>query len=298
MIMQRGQLYRALDVCIQSMHAGLDLDRVLDLYPKWRSQLAPLIRSAYLAYQLGENTNCPQEDLERERQRFLHLSQTIVPERQASSRVNQRQGRLAVLILVGVIILLFVGSVFLTQKALPGSVFYGLKETGRDIRLAFVQDSREYIQIILLLDQRRLDEIQLLIQNRREAPVSFGGRINLGENGKWQIDGVRLISNHETQLVGDIWPGFYVRVEGILLRDGTLLAKRIRSQQFLIRGTVETFTPERMVVDGFEILFVPDTLVQGDLRAGARVEVMMLLADEGLYRARLIKIMEGTNPIP
>ena len=53
-----------------------------------------------------------------------------------------------------------------------------------------------------------------------------------------------------------------------------------------------------MVVDGVEILLAPDTLLQGDIAVGVGVHVMALLADEGLYRARLIKVIRSDVALP
>jgi hypothetical protein len=296
--MQKDQLYRALDVCVQSIQSGLDLDQVLNQYPKWRRELAPLIRSAYVAHQLGQSSSFSPDDFGLERQKFLQAAQMVIPDAHPITRPLRWRG-CAFFFVIGLMLsLIFSGAVFLSYRALPGSVFYGFKETSRDIRLSLIDDSQEYIQTSLLMDQERLQEIQTLIEQRREATVRFGGRITRGEADDWLVHDFKLVSDNETRLVGDIWPGYYVRVEGLLRTDGVIIAQRIQSQQFLIRGNVESLTPERMVVDGVEILLAPDTLLQGDIAVGVGVHVMALLADEGLYRARLIKVMDANSVNP
>ncbi|HSQ25549.1 MAG TPA: DUF5666 domain-containing protein [Anaerolineales bacterium] len=290
--MKKDKLYRALDVCIQSLQSGMDLDQVLDLYPKWRRELGPLIRSAYVANQIGGSTVFNQDGFEKERQKYLEAAQTIIPETQIPGKSGRLGGCMSLLILGMIVFLALSGGVFLSGRALPGSLFYGFKEASRDIRLFFIEDSRGYIQTNLLMDEERVQEIEEVIHKGRRVPVNFGGRITQGGDGEWKVHNLLIIYDAETQLVGDIWPGYYVQVEGVLLEDGSILAKRIQFQQFLIKGTVETLTPERMIVDGIEILLAPDTLLLGSIEPGSKVEVMTLLADEGLYRARLIKVIE------
>lgn len=290
--MQNDKLHRALDVCIQSLKSGMDLDQVLDLYPKWRRELGPLIRSAYVAKQMGELTVVNKDGFEKERQKYLEAAQTIIPETQINGKSARLGGCVSLLILGMIVFLALWGGVFISGRALPGNLFYGIKEAGREIRLLFIEDSKEYIQTTLLMDEERVQEIEDATHKGRRVPVDFGGRITQDRDGEWIVDNLIIIYDGETQLVGDIWPGYYVQVEGILLEDGRILAKRIQFQQFLIKGTVETLTPERMLVDGVEILLAPDTLLLGSIEPGSRVEVMTLLAGEGLYRARLIKVIE------
>lgn len=296
--MQKEQLYRALDVCIQSIQAGQDLDRVLDMYLKWRNELAPLIRSAFVAYQLGLSVSVPQEEFEVERQKFQQASQMVIPEVYMQSRPSRWRGIVLIFLVVMILSLVIGGLVVLSNRAFPGSIFYEVKEFRRDLHLSSLKGSQEYIQTRLQFDEERLLEIQSLAEMGREAPVSFGGRISQGENGEWLVNDLLLITNRETELVGDIWPGYYVRIEGYLLKDGQILAKRIQIQQFLVRGIVESLTAERLVVDGIEILLAPDTLLQGEISLGARVDIMTLLAGEGLFRARLIKVINSEEISP
>lgn len=296
--MGKDQLHRALDVCIQSIQAGQDLDRVLEMYPKWRSELAPLIRSAYLANQLGQLIEMPKDEFERERQRFNQASQLVIPKIHGSSRSAHLQRPVFLIILAVIVFLLLGGVVVLSNRALPGSLFYGVKEFRRNFQLSIIKNSQDYIHKSLLIDQERLQDIQSLAQSGRVAPVYFGGHIFRGEDSDWQINNLPLTTNSETQLVGDIWPGYYVRVEGSLLTDGKILAKRIQIQQFLVRGIVESLTSERLIVNGIEILLTPDTLLQGEIDIGARVDILTLLAGENLYRARLIKVIRTDEMTP
>lgn len=296
--MGKDQFHRALDVCIQSIQAGQDLDRVLEMYPKWRNELAPLIRSAYLANQLGQSMVMPQDEFEKEKQRFNQASQLAIPKIHGSSRSAHLQRPVFLIILAFILLLLLGGVVVLSNHALPGSLFYGVKEFRRNLQLSIIKDSQEYIHKSLLIDQERLQDIQSLAQLGRVAPVNFGGHIFRGEDGDWQINNLTLTTNSETQLVGDIWPGYYMRVEGSLLADGKILAKRIQIQQFLVRGIVESLTSERLIVGGIEILLTPDTLLQGEIETGARVDILTLLAGENLYRARLIKVIHSDEMTP
>jgi hypothetical protein len=234
----------------------------------------------------------PQEDFERERQIFLEAAQMAIPEIYRPERSYRWRGCVVIVILAALVLMTFLGGAFLSNRALPGSVFYGIKETGRELRLSWISDSQAQIQANLRMDQDRLQEIQGLIQQGRAAPVSFGGRIAQDEGGDWLVNDLKLRYDNDTQLVGEIWPGYYVHVEGVLQKDGVILAKRIQFQQFLVSGVVEVLTPERMVVDGLEILLAPDTLLLGEINTGSKVDVMALLADADLFRARLIKVRD------
>lgn len=292
--MEKEHLSRALDVCLESLQSGTELEQVLNLFPQWRVELGSLIKSAFFLQQMGEAIQLPDRMLKENRSEFLQAVQETVPATRPmrASIINRTiiWGFLLILaFLVGIL-----GLGVLSSRALPGSAFYPFKEGSRQVRLLLTRDPKERIRLDLSYDQERVQEVVILEQKASQAAVRFGGNYSLSQEGDWLIAGLPVTLQSDTQLVGDIPPGIYVRVDGKLLSDGSIMAERIQAQQFLLRGVVETMTTERLVLAGLPVMITPETLVLGILMPGVSVDVTTVLFADELFSARLIKV---TSPV-
>jgi len=295
--MLNDKIARALDVCLQTLQSvgGLEqaLEQVNRLFPKWKAELSPLVKSAYLAQQMGEAIQVPDPIIASQRAVFLQTMQEIIPAARKARRQFPVRACLFGALLAGVLLFFITGAGLLFGRALPGSVFYPVKEGGRQIRLLLTRDSIERIRLTQVFDLQRVEEISILKQRAKGARVNFGGNLYQSPEGNWVIADLPVLLQADTRLVGNIWSGVYVQVRGKLHQDGSITAERIQAQQFLLRGTVELMTAERLVVSGLPVMLTNDTLILGTLMPGARVEVITLLSSGDLFLARRVKVLSS-----
>lgn len=295
--MANDKIARALDVCLQTLQSvgGLEqaLEQVNRLFPRWKAELNPLVKSAFLAQQMGEAIQVPDTIIASQRAVFLQEMQEIIPATRKARRQFPVRAALFGALLAGVLLFFVIGAGLLFGRALPGSIFYPMKEGGRQIRLLLTRDSIERIRLTQVFDLQRVDEIALLKQRPREVRVNFGGNLVQSPEGNWVIAQIPVQLQTDTRLVGNIWSGVYVQVRGELQKDGNITAERIQAQQFLVRGTVELMTAERLVVSGLPMMLTGDTLILGILMPDARVEVTTLLSSGDLFLARRVKVLSS-----
>ncbi len=291
--MRKDQLFRALEVSLQSLQAGVELDVVLDYYPEWGGELRPLLKSAYLAHQLGQAVNLPQATFDTERKLFLQSAQSIVPPGNHRKSRYRWTNHLRFALLFVLALVLMVGGSILARDLLPDSPFYVIKEFGRQLTLFIPADSNKPILSSLLFDHQRIEDIKSLADQSKTANVSFGGFLEQKDTGEWLVGELKLVQSQDTQLVGNIWSGYYVQVDGRLQANGEILVERIQCKQFKVDGLVEAVTPEFITMEGLRILLSSDTFLLGSLMPGVRAEVTLMVAEGELYQARSIKIVEA-----
>ncbi len=294
--MLKDQISRALDVCLQSLQSGMELEHVLNMFPQWRAELSPLIKSAFFVQQMGEAIQVPDAVVSENREAFLLAVQDTIPAARKTRRQLPFRAFLWGVLLTAGLMLCLLGASLLFGRALPGSIFYPVKESVRQARLLITQSSFERIRLRLAYDQARVAEIGRLKQKAKEVRVSFGGSYTQSPEGNWLVAGLPVSLQAETQWVGNIWSGVYVQVQGVLQKDGAIVVERIQAQQFLVDGVVESMTPERLVLNGTPVMLSPDTLILGNLLPGVRVEAMLLLSSEDLFSARWIKVISSLQP--
>jgi hypothetical protein len=111
------------------------------------------------------------------------------------------------------------------------------------------------------------------------------------------VDDIQIIITADTQLEGEIHPGLYVKVEGTLQPDGSVLAARVRSQEYQITGIVNKITPNRWQVEDVFITISPDTEIDGRVEVGSRVTAYAHRMASGALHATKVEVLED-HPTP
>lgn len=135
--------------------------------------------------------------------------------------------------------------------------------------------------------------VEVQYGNGDQTPVAgdshFDVTAELESTDPWGIAGVEFETNDSTQIEEGLQTGDLVRVQGIILEDGTWLANSIElaEAQFdpiiILIGKVDSVDP--WVVNGIELNVTEDTDIQGTITPGMFVRVEILLLPDGTWEA-------------
>lgn len=222
--------YDVLEVCIQEIEKGTDIDTVLARYPKYAEELRPILETSVQAIRLASLGPSPEVE-RRGRAKVLQYAARMREARALPSRRLWSVPLRRVLVSLAVITMLFLGSNRLVHAAsgtLPGDNLYPVKRTWEDVRvlLTFDLHSREALEIEH--ENERLEELYELFAEGRSAKVDFAGTVTRQNGDLWIVSKIPVVISPQTDLrtpsatVGDA-----VRVRGVSQADGTVLADRV-----------------------------------------------------------------------
>jgi hypothetical protein len=227
-----NDLYDVLELCLQEIEKGSDIETVLTRYPKYASELRPLLETSLQAMQLASPGPSPVSERRGRTKVLQHAAQ--IREAQAQVPSSRRfwsvplRRTLVTLTVIGV---LFISSTRLVQAAsttLPGDNLYPVKRTWEDVRVLFTLDNQAREALETEHENERLEELNDLFTEGRSARVDFAGTV-MSQNGDlWEISKVPVLISAQTKLVGDrAIVGNAVRVKGYTQLGGTVMAERV-----------------------------------------------------------------------
>jgi len=239
-----------LEQAIRRLHAGESLESILAGSGPHGAWLAPLLATAAQVRGLAESVPVPpaQAGLTT----FLAQAERMAPTA-ASSPVPaprpwwQRLAdslrlpgvdfpRLAATALATMllVVVLTVGSAFLlgsstaaAQGVLPGQPLYPIKRLGEEMTLWLPQSSETRDARATEYEERRRNEVNLLLDHRLEAQVAFRGEVEALGNDQVVVDDIALQLTDRTQIEGPLAVGAKVALMARSLRDGALIAEKI-----------------------------------------------------------------------
>lgn len=226
-----NNLYEALEICLQDIEQGRDLETVLVRYPDLADELRPILEASVSARSMAVLAPSP-ETVRRNRTQVLRHA---VQMREARARSSQRfwlasLRRLAVTFAVFVV--LFVtgtGLVGASSETLPGDSLYPVKRTWEGVRLFFAFNARTRQALELEHENERLHELRELFAEGRSEEVDFRGQVTSQAGDEWIVAGVRVLITDETDIRdAGIVAGSPVRVRGVTQGNNTVIAERIR----------------------------------------------------------------------
>lgn len=228
-------LYDALELCLQALEQGADVESCLARYPALAGELRPLLETAFEA-RAAAPRDVPAAAMRRGRARLLRQASELREQRRAAVAPHMSQARqwgrglrLGLASLATVAFLLSGGSglVFASSGSLPGDQLYPVKRSWEGVQLFFIFDPAARTQLENHFEAERVDEIHGLFSESRLEQVSFQGIVESQQDGFWQIAGLKILVEHETVLTGQITPGSLVEVLGET-EDGLIKAEEIR----------------------------------------------------------------------
>lgn len=232
-----------LDESISALQAGVPLDDILAEVPEYAADLRPLLGAAQVLADPQPNL-LPAERKAALRTEYLKQAAEL-PDAQPWSGtqklravvqvIKRRTTPAAVLNdAVTVILTVFVTLVmltavlyFLSLPAIPGDFLYNVKRTAETVQLSlsFSQTGRD--QLTTEFNQRRLTEIEQLIEQNRAAVIEFRGTVQTVGDNLWIVENHTVFLPNDITIPQNIQVGDTVQVVGLLRANNVLVADTI-----------------------------------------------------------------------
>ncbi|NJN97637.1 MAG: hypothetical protein HC875_27935 [Anaerolineales bacterium] len=233
-----------LDESISALQAGIPVEEILAEAPEYAAQLRPLLFAATVL--ADPNPRLVAEE-RKSALRAVYMQQvadlpaqkppTFNQKAQAVSRIIRRRATpkgvlsdLATVIVTVILTLLMTLLLlsFAAQAAVPGDLLYSLKRSSEAVQLGLAFGEAQWTGLNQQFNQRRLAEIEQLIQQDRAAVVDFRGVLETKGENLWIIAGQTIFLPTDVILEGQPQEGDEVEVMGFLRTNEVLVADTIR----------------------------------------------------------------------
>jgi uncharacterized membrane protein YgcG len=196
------KLYEALEVCLNALETGANIEAVLNLYPQLADELRPLLEASIQARSLALPA-VPETAKRRGRARVMGHAAEM---RKSAPKRRRRWSmfafpRLATSLAIALILLLSgTGLVSASNGALPGDSLYPVKRSWEDLRLFFIFSPEKREGLESEFEQERLDEISTLLTKGRKETIAFAGLVTAQSSQEWQISGITVMITPSSRL--------------------------------------------------------------------------------------------------
>ncbi len=238
----------ALEICLQALEQGADIESCLVRYPYWADELRSLLETAAQA-KSTLSIDVPADAMRRSRMRVLQQAAELREQQYRTklplSFFGWRSGRFTRLALTALAVLIFLltggtGLVSAASSTVPGDNLYPVKRTWENVQLLFVFTPQARVSLEHHLDQERVQEIHTLFAQNRLETVGFQGMVTAQNQGIWQIAGIPVLVDNETHIVGTVSTGAMVQIDGET-EDGKIKAEQVLL--ILAPSQTPTFVP-------------------------------------------------------
>ena len=212
-----NNLYEALEICLQEVERGADVEAALARYPDLADELRPILESAVDARKMAIPAPS-REVVQRNRARVLrHAAQMREARANSSQRIWLASFR-RLAVTLAVLAVLFASGTGLVRAAsttLPGDHLYPVKRTWEDVLVAFTFNVQQRDALEIEHENERLHELQEVFAEGRSAEVDFAGSVTQQNGNEWVVSNVPVTVSSQTEIRGGpIHVGSAVRVKG------------------------------------------------------------------------------------
>ena len=257
---ERVSIEYALDDCLSRISRGEDLSSCLDSYPKHAARLRELLSVATHVQDARKADPPPPRSLEAGRYRLLTEAARLRAKQEAKQaswtrkflparpqgtwpRSMLRRGLATAAIALLFLTVMWGGGAITSAKSLPGDALYPLKRVSEKVRLAFTFDEQSRAALIHTFEQRRLDEVHSVVEERKTASVQFKGTIDEISEGTWHISGLTVTIGAEAVIEGMPLTGKSAEVDAVTQPDGSVSVQRVRVLQPVQPGLTASLEP-------------------------------------------------------
>jgi hypothetical protein len=158
-----------------------------------------------------------------------------------------------------------------------------------------------YVEGHLLEDGSRVADRILLLQRAVANQFSLTGEVS-AMGTSWIVAGQTIVTTPETNIDEDILIGDTVRVDGILLADGTLQAQTILRLEaapglpFQFSGIVQAMNDGSWLISGQTIVLNGETAVDPEIALGDTVAVEGWILEDDTWLATNITLLQDDLP--
>lgn len=227
-------LYDALEICLQALEKGADIESCLKLFPALADELRPILETATQA-RTQAIQDVPVDGMRRGRARVLQHAAELREQKRGGLVPFWRKPfetgralRVAATSLTTVVFLFSSGTglVFASSGSLPGDNLYPVKRSWEGVQLALILDPKAKSDRENEFEHERVNEIHELFSESRKTRVDFQGLVESQQPNAWQIAGLRIAIDHDAILNSKITPGALVQVIGET-ENGVIQAEQI-----------------------------------------------------------------------
>ena len=230
-----NNLYDILEICIQELENGADMDALLARYPSFAGELRPILKASVEARSMAQEPS--PEAVRRGRAKLLQRASEMREAKFAPrKRVIPFFQRLAISFTMTALFLASgTGLVGASSTALPGENLYPVKLTWENVRLFFTFDHATREMLEHTFGNERLHEVSELLNEGRHETIQFSG-IYMKVTDLHYVSGIQVAILDTTSLpVDELVNGVAVTVTGRTNAAGFVDAESI---QLLPPGTV------------------------------------------------------------
>ncbi len=226
-----NQLIDALEVCLQEIENGAEIESVLLRYPDLADELRPILETSLRARALS----VPEPSAESMRKYRAKILQRAAEMREAKIKPAPRHSWIAPLrrlaATLAVLLIVFASGTSLVGAAstsLPGDELYPVKRSWENLQLFFTFNAELYKALEVEHENERIEELRELLATRRSAEVTFSGVVTRQTGTGWLVAGIPVTISPETDLpTQPVQVNSPVRVVGVSQADDSVLALRI-----------------------------------------------------------------------
>jgi len=232
-----------LDESISALQAGVPIEDILAEVPDYAAELRPLLYAATLVANPNPEL-IPDERKAVLRAEYLQQAADLTPitptyreKLKAVTRIikrrTSRQAVVSDLVTITVTVILTLAMVavilnFMAADSIPGDFLYGIKRGSENIQLIFTLSEERQQALIDEFNNRRIDEIDKLIEENRAAVVEFRGTLEARGEDLWIVEGYNISLPPDVDLEGDPQEGNRVEVIGLLRKNNLIVADSIK----------------------------------------------------------------------
>ena len=239
----KPDLAAALDDCLSSMRAGVDLQACLKRYPELADELRPLLQ---VATDIGAVRTPTPADAARMagRQRTLaalarkqalrhrgapvsfgpaQMMTWLKARRIGGARPAWQWAAAAVV----VILALVSGTMVASAASLPGDALYPVKLATQQVQVALTIDENAREQLVERFNVTQRQDVQAAMRTGRHAAVELQGTLEQIDEHAWIVSGLPVSLHAETVIIGQPHLGARVVLDGYLPGDGTFVGTRL-----------------------------------------------------------------------
>jgi uncharacterized membrane protein YgcG len=223
-----NNLYEALEICLQAIEQGADVDTVLTHYPDLANELRPILEASKNASSLAVPVPSA-EVVRRNRARVLQRAAQMRESKRSARRIWFASFR-RVAVTLAVVAILFASGTGLVRAAsntLPGDHLYPVKRTWEDMLVLFTFNSQQRSALEVEQENERIYELKDLFAEKRSVEVEFSGQVTSQNADDWMVSGIPVIVSPRTTLDQGITVGSAVSVKGQTQSSGAVSAERI-----------------------------------------------------------------------
>lgn len=289
------RLQDALQECLEALEEGRDPEQVLASYPEIEPELRSLFEVAQQAAGLvGDEPT--QEAHHRSRTRILGRAHELS---ESSTQHGRRRWlpRVAVAAALALAILFSGTGLYLTSaQALPGDALYPVKRAAEGLRLNLISNPRQKLNLSLDYGERRLEEVQALLEAGRRSGVRFTGVLRGRGGARLDVQGVPVLVTDSTQVEAELEPGQVLQIEGVTEPRGFVLAERIDRGGYVLTGTLLRLSTDAALVDDTTVQIVDATEFESELSVGDQVRTTVRLERGYSIAVRIERLEPATTP--